>query len=302
MRTSILSFVSKLQNWMKPTSTFEQTPATARTTIRGRLKEASAAAKRQDWQEAVRLYELALEAYGGKVPQQVQVALNNARRARSEAETYRKNKLIFRAVADPDKLVWVKLDRIIFKVTGENSRSLHKNHILPGDWDLLKSKIEDTVKYRAIIQHFRDGMQWEETDLFRIYAERLSRGDSVRGCETILELKRSYELTVDQLYIGLQQRGFLLPRQRNREANDLPHIHIARDGEIIFGNGGNHRFAMAKLLGIDRMPCIVHARHLDWQNVRERVLGNGIESATRTYGPSLAHHPDLADIWGGDEN
>lgn len=297
MSPSVFSYIGTILRWVKSADTIELKTSTTRTTIKGRLKEASTAAKRQDWQEAVRFYEIALEAYGGKGPPQIQTVLNRARRARNEAETYRKNRLVFRAVAEPDKLIWVKLDRVMFKVTGENSRSLRKNDILPGDWDLLKSKIEDTVKYRAVIQHFRDGVQWEETDLFQIYAQRMSRGDSVRGCKNVLELKRSYERTIDPLYVGLQRHGFLLPKQRNQKANDLPHVHIARDGEIIFGNGGNHRFAMAKLLGIEQMPCVVHARHLGWQNVREKVFERDIESVTRTRGSSLADHPDLRDIW-----
>ena len=53
----------------------------------------------------------------------------------------------------------------------------------------------------------------------------------------------------------------------------------------LFGRDGNHRLMMAKLLGVARIPCCVHARHLAWQQIRERVAALGPERCWQEVDP-----------------
>jgi len=45
-------------------------------------------------------------------------------------------------------------------------------------------------------------------------------------------------------------------------------VLIGRSGEVMLGNQGNHRVAMAKLLGLEKVPCEVIVRHTVWQRLR----------------------------------
>jgi hypothetical protein len=200
------------------------------------------------------------------------------------------------AIADPDKVIWVRPETVKFKITGSKAFKIGLAGVLPGDWDLQRQEIERTAKYRSIVQHFTEGKAWEETELFSKYADRLRRGEVVRGCHNLDQLKNSY-VQMDQLFLRLKIEGFILPRSGKRS---LPHIHIARDGEILFGRAGNHRFTMARILKLEKVPCIVHTRHETWQDTREKMLDFSWSELQKSRHPALMDHPDLADILSPD--
>lgn len=261
------------------------------------LKKGDAAFRRKEWQESAKHYKAALKILGSKATNRVRARLHKLQQEQEAAQTYLRNKSIYQAVADPEKIIWVKVDELNFKVHGEISRSLARNEIRAGDWDLDLIEIANTAKHRSMIQHFRDGIDWKDTELFNRYKERLRRGEPIRGRTTIEDLARAYESSIDALFSQIKAKGFLLPRERGRSFNDLPFVHIARDGMIVLGRGGNHRLAIAKLLNISHMPCIVYARHAEWQAIRERVFHCSVEEIESLLGP-LVDHPDLADLLG----
>ena len=118
--------------------------------------------------------------------------------------------------------------------------------------------------------HFREGVEWQDTDLFKQqYSGRLESGDSVKGTQSISALKDYYETHLDGLYADIKEHGFRVAFNEHGMM-DVPHVHIARDGRLLFGNDGNHRLSMAKILGVERIPCHVRARHLAWQQIRDR--------------------------------
>lgn len=197
-----------------------------------------------------------------------------------------------RAIADPDRIIWVRPQTVKFKIAGSREFKIGLAGVLPGDWDLQRQEIEGTEKFRSIVQHFTEGKVWEETELFSIYADRFRRGEVVRGCRNMDQLKKSY-LQVDQIFSRLKTEGFRLP-QRGKDS--LPHVHIARDGEILFGRGGNHRFAMARILKLENFPCVVHARHERWQETRDKIFALSRPPLQKLHYPTLVDHPDLADI------
>ena len=202
----------------------------------------------------------------------------------------------FQALADPNKIVWIRPGTVKCKMTGSKEFKSSLDGVISGNWDLETRQIETSLKFRAIIDHYSDGIQWHETDLFTQYALRLNRGELVRGCRSIDELKVSYEIEVEELYSSLRANGFLLPPENLKLEKFVPHVHIDRQGRFLFGNAGNHRFAMAVLLKIERIPCIVRARHIEWQEVRERVHAVQATGETKMLGEHLIEHPDLADI------
>jgi hypothetical protein len=235
----------------------------------------------------------AATAFLNKLNNWIRLARPNAQSYQA-LETYRRNKASYRAVADPEKVIWVPVDKLSLKVGAPGT--INHNDILSGDWDLKRRSVADTPKYRSVLLHFRDGVSWEHTPIFEIYVKRLKRGGKVRGCTTIADLKRQMDESLEPLYEDIRKNGIRVPRRRRRRIRDLPNVHIGRDGEILLGNNGNHRIAMAHLLKIEQIPCVVYGRHIHWQALRERANDCAADEIETTLAAALLNHPDLADI------
>jgi hypothetical protein len=177
------------------------------------------------------------------------------------------------------------------------SFALNRNDILPGDWDLDRMPIQSVVKVKSVVEHFRDGVEWENTELFELYTDQLNEGISVRRGKSIDELKSAYVGTIDRLFYKIKNEGFLLPGDRERGEADLPCVHISRDGEILLGNNGSHRLGIALALNLERIPCVVHARHVLWQKKREDVFERLSKSEEPQPAIKFDDHPDLADLF-----
>ena len=209
-----------------------------------------------------------------------------------------KRKPLVTSIASERKIIWVRPEDIVFKISGDHD--LRANDIVAGDWDLKRAIFVETIKYRSIIQHFQEGVRWEDTELFAWYADRFRREEVVRGAESLSRLKRQYETKVDALFRDLRTNGFRIARDLLGQPTNVPHVHIARGGEILYGTKGNHRLAMAKLLSIGVIPCHVRARHAEWQKIRDVILSDvaltqGARELSNTY-REFRGHPDLADL------
>lgn len=131
-----------------------------------------------------------------------------------------------------------------------------------GDWDIeRRSPLARNIKHMAIVQRFVQGMAWEETDLFRdIYARRLAGGGCVRGESTIEALAQQYYERVDGMFEDMRANGFRLNRS-DGQPHPLPNLLVGRRGDLFLGNNGNHRFAMALVLGLERIAGEIICRH-----------------------------------------
>ena len=129
-----------------------------------------------------------------------------------------------------------------------------------GDWDRDRLYLlTETVKYRAIRDHLRDGVPWEQTELFQdIYARRLKSGH-VRGETTLEGLARQYYDRVDGMAQSMMRDGFLTHR-KDGKPHPLPGFYEGRSG-IFIGNQGNHRLAIAQVLGITEIAGEIVCRH-----------------------------------------
>jgi hypothetical protein len=197
------------------------------------------------------------------------------------------------SIANPHKIIWIDPDDIVFKTCCDHD--LQPNDVKPGDWDLERVLVDDSAKYRSIRQRYVEGVSWEETELFKDYAARLRAGEVIRGADSQLKLKRQYEAKVDPLFRDFCARGFLIERDKSGRPTNLPHVHIGRDGEILFGTKGNHRLSMAKLLSLKSFPCQVRARHSEWQTIRDMIASDGADSFLKRH-QELRRHPDLIDL------
>jgi len=136
---------------------------------------------------------------------QVAALLYGSRDARQgrALSAFRKAKPAVTAIANERKIIWVRPDDIIYKIRGDHD--LHANDILAGDWDLDRALLVDSIKYQSICKHFRDGVAWEDTELFGDYAARFRRGEIVRGTQSLARLKRQYDTRVEAVFRDLRR-------------------------------------------------------------------------------------------------
>lgn len=148
---------------------------------------------------------------------------------------------------------WVAPEAIKFKI----SPHADLKPVQGGDWDKeRRHPLAAAVKHKAIAERYRNGTRWEDTDLFRnVYARRIKDGGNVRGCSTMEALLDQYYTRVDDMFEDLKRRGFHL------NAGPVPIFLIGRRDEVFIGNQGNHRLAMAQVLGLKQIAGRIICRH-----------------------------------------
>jgi len=209
-------------------------------------------------------------------------------------------KVFFNAIASPHAIIWVSPKDISLKLV--KGVRLYRHEIMPGDWDFETIELVDALKYQSIVQYFQDGIPWNETVIFKTkYGPDIAAGGSAKGFHSLQELAEYYEDRYSSLFRSIKNDGFRVLFDHEGEL-DIPHVHIGRTGNILFGNDGNHRLAIAKMLGVERIPCRVMGRHLEWQYVREQVSALGPERCWEAVGGDYASHPDLRDLVEGDDH
>lgn len=157
--------------------------------------------------------------------------------------------------------IWADPADIVFKI----SPFLDLPKVKGGNWDIdRRFEFKNTAKYRAIVQRYQEGRDWRETDLFTdAYRRRLERDGRIGRCRTIQDLAADYERRFDRLFEKLKRDGFRTDNGRGKNYQ-LPAFLIGRDGEVFIGNQGNHRLAMAQVLGLDRIAGRIACRHELW--------------------------------------
>lgn len=209
-------------------------------------------------------------------------------------------RIVDKDIPDGKELLYIKTDDIkYFFYYDFLGRSYSvQGDVVGGDWDLKVQKKEDVVantdKYNGIRQHFSEGIPWQDTILFkREYAKRLRSQGTIKGVSTLSELAELYEKKYDKLFKQLEQKGFLSVDDDGRI--DPVYIYLNRYGEIIYTSNGNHRLAMALLLGIKEIPVLVWWRHKKWQVTRKKYGRLNADERKEQY-PQLLDHPDLLNL------
>lgn len=145
--------------------------------------------------------------------------------------------------------------------------------VVGGDWAL--AQLSSIEKLRMAETHWGTGASWEEVGAYEYMQQRLSelgRRDGVRSMDDIV---RRYD-HLDQIFEVVKREGRLRPRSElpgpsHRETNGV-YIHVGHDGAPVFGNGGCHRLAMARVLALPLIPAQLGMVHPDalstWRALR----------------------------------
>ena len=184
-----------------------------------------------------------------------------------------------------------------------------RGRVCGGDWDIPQIKFDDLDIARAARQRIEAGADWHATQFHSNITARLQRdGCAPWSITSTQDLDARYRY-LDELIASIRERGFRLSHEVALPGEDKGidgderygaevSVNIDRDGHYLFQDG-RHRLAIAKALGLPRVPVKVLVRHKKWVEFRELVRslaegGGGSSRQNELYQNPV--HPDLQDI------
>ena len=152
----------------------------------------------------------------------------------------------------------------------ELKNTLDRNNFFwDGDWDRKKISLSEyrnfSISFNSIFQIYEENKKYEECDEFKKKAELIIKGKKTGRANSIFELKNYFE-SLDQLKESLKQFGYKSQQELKNDKKKYDEIGVVidRDGEIIKLEdkfGGTHRFALCKILKINKIIVSVKAIH-----------------------------------------
>lgn len=129
-----------------------------------------------------------------------------------------------------------------------------------------KMKIVDTEPMRSCIEHWGKEVRWEDTKVFEIMEKALRNKGKKDGCITMADVHQRYN-ALDEIFSKVKKDKHLLsqaelPGLSYREHGGIC-FHIGPEGEPFFGQIGQHRLAMALVVGIKRVPAELGAIYVE---------------------------------------
>ncbi|NKB29102.1 MAG: hypothetical protein GKR99_16740 [Rhodobacteraceae bacterium] len=150
---------------------------------------------------------------------------------------------------------------------GPSVRIRKYGRIRGGSWDIGGPRFDESWRAQCCRLHWLDGQSWAESGVYDHMAAGIAKtkDGAMDGCRTHDDVVKRYQ-QLDTLYEAASVHG--LPSRATSVAgrmieHDGITVHMARDGRLLVGWGGNHRLAMAQCLGLEWVPAglgLVHAR------------------------------------------
>lgn len=210
----------------------------------------------------------------------------------------------FSAVADPFKVIHVDprnvRRRCLMHSDTRRSRG-SKYHdwgrVLPGDWDTTwrgesNPPLRGLPKWEAVLDRYAGGMSWEQTGIIEVVLRRIQEvGGAWSTREEVAERYRR----LDEVFEDMRVQGFRLSCElEDGHFEDDLFVSIGHDGRLLRARHGNHRLAMAAVLGLTRIPVYVLTRHERWQSFRDRCRVRASRGESTGF---RIRHPDMEDLW-----
>lgn len=202
---------------------------------------------------------------------------------------------------DIDKTYMVSPQRITYCSLREFNVHDFKGRVIGGDWDRLEKTFEDLDIYFALRQVCMERKHWTETAFYQRALDGLNRGElSWWGCRDKSNFDRRCK-GLELLYQRIKHEGYKSQREMilsqkhydPRSLEDEVTVSVGRHGDLLFSNSA-HRLAIARLLGIQKIPVKIAVRHPEWMRFRKEFMLYAKDQGGKTYQPVT--HPDLDDI------
>lgn len=188
---------------------------------------------------------------------------------------------------DPE---WIKYS-LTYMPSGEKYRNI--GLVEDGNWDLNCIKIEDNKCFVALKEHFTKNIPLENTEFYKNILKKIETGEMYWGCKTKDELIKKLK-NRDELYYNIKNSGYKTQSELgNNHLLDEITVNIGRNGEFLFEDGA-HRFSIARLLKIEKIPVIVTKRHYQWVKFKNEIIACDKVDSGKAH-QSLVH-PDLVSI------
>lgn len=128
--------------------------------------------------------------------------------------------------------------------------------------------------FQSLVERFQEGRSWEDTEWYWWLMDNIEQ-DIIRYEHPAAVRRRLSE--VDRLFEDMKYNGYC--DARHNDVTEYISVDIGRDGRI-FLDEGRHRAAIAKILGIKRVPVRVFVRHWRWQK-KESEAGTDSNCSSR---------------------
>ena len=122
-----------------------------------------------------------------------------------------------------------------------------------GDWDLNYAAHAEEDFYISLKQFIVSG-EWESTPHYKRIIKEMDEGSVKWGCSDALQFKE-YLNNIVKMMNHIKVFGY-----DDLNSNDRVEVNISRDGKY-FLNTGRHRLAIAKILGIEKIPVNINTIH-----------------------------------------
>jgi len=134
--------------------------------------------------------------------------------------------------------------------------SLHNSKIcqvLDGDWD-LNFVSHDEEDFYLSLKMFEKTKSWKETPHYKRIIKEIKSGKIKWGCNNTNQFE-CYLDNIVKIFNSIKKDGYC-----DINPNDRVEVNVGRNGQY-FLNNGRHRLAMAKLLGIKKIPININTIH-----------------------------------------
>lgn len=170
-----------------------------------------------------------------------------------------------------DELIWIRPRDVTdwYKADPDHGaprfRRRHSGMVVGGDWDMSRKPFGSQIKLDSIRDHFERGVPWQQTNLFDWMLKQIDEKGRIDGATSREDLIRRYD-QLDRIYDEATRTGTLRPHgsvnpSRREQGGIL--VHIARDGTPLRDGGGMHRFAIAYILDLEKIPAQLGVIHAD---------------------------------------
>lgn len=198
----------------------------------------------------------------------------------------------------PSPKIWIELRQANWRldVTGlrksgvsmaADIRNLNRGNIVVGaGWELdfqhsLSS--QTTIQsyryntYETVRSMFVEHLHWQQTPEYHSFLDQLRVGHTPYGIKSEEELNQRGD-QLKKLYEDMRCKGYKMSQSVGSDYWDEAHVYIDAKGELCLGRHANHRIAIARLLGVTRIPVLLGGVHRNFaktlsaqSNIKEEI-------------------------------
>lgn len=175
-------------------------------------------------------------------------------------------------------------------VIGEEWTDSH-NHRIIGAKETARPQDYRFVTHETIRLMFVEGESWETTPEYFLFKSQIEDGQKPYGLSDLNDLDdRGRRLVA--LYESMSQNGYMSSESIGGEYWDEAHFYLDQSGNIALGRHGNHRLAIARLLGLSHFPALFGGVHL--QHVKS--LGANVFEIRKAVMKSVLGNPAVSQV------